>query len=296
MVQTIHNFRLLCPNALFYTCGQVCERCKRGRTIHAVRWRCFRDSYALSALYAFTIGMHRWAGTFAGINHFIAGSAFSAAKLIEGGVAPRERISVLGNFLPDPLPAAGSFRDRSPYVVFLGRLSPEKGVATLVEAAAQAPEVAVKILGDGPDAARCRGLAQSRRATNVDFLGSVTEDAKWDILRNAVAMVVPSVCYENLPFSLLEGMAAGTPIVASRLGSLATLVEEGKNGLLFSAGDSFDLADKLRRLWGDRAWALAMGQRARQFLESHWSASAHYAGLLKVYDLVRTSRGTRPNP
>ncbi|HYF66017.1 MAG TPA: glycosyltransferase, partial [Herpetosiphonaceae bacterium] len=110
IVQTIHNFRLLCPNALFFTRGAICERCKGGNMLHAVRLACYRDSRLLSALYATTIMAHRRAGTFAAIDRFIALTEFTAAKLVEGGIARPDRISVLGNFLAERCrrPATGA--------------------------------------------------------------------------------------------------------------------------------------------------------------------------------------------
>lgn len=286
VVQTVHNFRMLCPNGLFYTGGRVCELCKLGQTIHAIRLRCYRDSYPLSALYALAIGLHRQAGTFRRIDRFIALTDFSAAKLVEGGLTTQDRISVLGNFLPDPLPRVGSALDRSPYVIFVGRLSPEKGAATLVEAAAHVPDLGIKILGDGPESTRLHDLARARRATNVEFLGHIAGATKWELLRHALAVVVPSLCYETFSFALLEGMATATPVLASRLGGLENLVDDGERGLLFRAGDSLDLADKLRALQKNKAITLTMGQRARSFVESQYTEAVHHDRLMKIYELA----------
>lgn len=249
IVQTVHNFRFLCPNALFYTQGQICERCKYGDTLPAVRWQCYRQSYLLSALYALTIGLHRRWGTFDLIDCFVPVTEFVAQKLVEGQLTTWEKIVVLGNFLPDPLPAPGSFESREPYAVYLGRLSPEKGIEVLLDAIAGLPSIVLKIAGDGPllEALRTRARQQSLR---VEFLGYVSGEAKWDLLCNATASVVPSIWYEVFPFSALEAMAAGTPVVASNLGGLPHAVEDGKSGLLFRAGDSRDLLEKL-------AWLVA---------------------------------------
>ena len=291
-VQTIHNFRFLCPNGLFFTQGRACERCSHGFTLHAVPRRCYRDSYVLSALYATTIAFHRRVGTFGLIDHFIALSPFSAAKLVDNGLVSRDRISVVGNFLPDPLPAPGPAH-RPPRVLFLGRLSPEKGVATLIEAAAHLPELTVGVLGDGPDAASLAALARSQGLVNVEFLGKVTGEAKWAAMRQARAVVIPSVWYEHFPFVLLESMATGTPAIASRLGSLAELIEDGQTGMLFRAGDSEDLAKKLHLLLTDGQGATAMGEHARQALETHWCAKAHLAGLLRSYELAAATRAAK---
>jgi glycosyltransferase involved in cell wall biosynthesis len=276
IVQTIHNFRLLCPNGLFYTRGHICELCKHGNTTHAVRLRCYRNSYALSALYALSVGLHRALGTFARIERFVVLTRFAADKLVEGGVVEPERISVLGNFLPEPLPAPG--QTRKPWVVFIGRLSPEKGVETLIEAARWVPELQFKILGDGPD--RTRLERQAHGLANVEFVGHVGA-AKWDWLRQAVAVVVPSLCYEQFPYAVLEAMAAGTAVVASRQGGLCELVEEGVSGLLFEPGRSEDLADKLRSCLDARRGA-EFGRAGRLALERRWTASRHHDGLIEI--------------
>ncbi len=292
IVQTVHNFRLMCPNGLFYTRGAVCERCKDGNTVHAVRLRCFRDSYALSALYAVAIGMHRRLGTFDRIDRYVALSPFSAAKLRESGVAGSDDVSVLGNYLPDPLPAAGP-RRRLPYVAYVGRLSPEKGVDTLLEAVPRVPGLGVRVLGDGPEAANLRALARRHPESSVEFLGHVVGTAKWDTIRNALAVVVPSRWYEHFPFALLEAMAVGTPVVASRLGSLASLVTPGENGLLFRPGDSADLAETLRDLVASPVRADAMGERARRTVEDRYTAGRHYEALLEIYRLASVHRSRR---
>jgi len=208
VVQTVHNFRFLCPNALFYTHGQICERCKYGNTIHAVRWKCYRQSYILSGLYAFTTGLHRRAGTFNLIDRFIALTGFTAQKLVESRLTTQDKISVLGNFLPDPLPVPGSFETREPYVAYLGRLSPEKGVEILLKAATGLPDLKVKVAGDGPQNKALQIIARQRGLQQVEFLGHVAGEKKWELLRNATAVVVPSVWYETFSFVALESLAA----------------------------------------------------------------------------------------
>jgi glycosyltransferase involved in cell wall biosynthesis len=283
IVQTVHNFRFLCANSLFYTHDQICELCKSGNMIHAVRLRCYRDSYPLSSLYALSIGLHRRLGTFQLIDRFIALSAFSAQKLVEGEIAPHDKITVLGNFLPDPLPAPGSFEARESYVLYLGRLSREKGIATLIEAMAGVSELSLKILGDGPENESLRALARERDLSNVEFLGHVSGEQKWNLLRQALAVAMPSLWYEHFPFAVLEGMAVGTPVVASRLGSLRDLIEDGRSGLLFRHGNSEDLCVKLSELAEGPQDTLAMGRYARETVERRFTETIHYAGLMRIY-------------
>jgi glycosyltransferase involved in cell wall biosynthesis len=283
IVQTVHNFRFLCPNGLFFVHGALCERCKTGNTLPAIQRRCYRNSYPLSALYALIVRVHRQAGTLNRIDRFIALNPFVKAKLIEGGVATEDKLSVLGHFLPDPWPSLPSAADRRPYALFLGRLGEEKGAATLIEAARLVPELAVRIAGEGPAAEELRRLAHARQASNVEFLGDVKGTEKWDLLRHATALVVPSLCYETFSLAMLEGMASGCAIVASRLGSLAALIEDGKTGLLFAPGDSVDLAAKLRALINDKPNALALGHAARARVEGQATAAIHGQRLLEIY-------------
>jgi glycosyltransferase involved in cell wall biosynthesis len=241
----------------------------------------------LSSLYAFTIGLHRRAGTFNLIDRFIALTEFTAQKLVESRLTTQDKISVLGNFLPDPLPAPGSFDKREPYVVYLGRLSPEKGVEILLDAVTGLPDLRVKIAGDGPQTGVLQTIARQRGLQQVEFLGGVAGDEKWELLRHATAVVVPSVWYEAFPFVVLESLAAGTPVVASNLGSLPYVVEDGKSGLLFRAGDNQDLQEKLAWLVLHPVEALRMGYYGRQIMENKNSAESHYDTLMEIYAEVK---------
>jgi glycosyltransferase involved in cell wall biosynthesis len=287
IVQTIHNFRLLCPNGLFYTNGQVCERCKTGNTSHAVRYKCFRNSRVLSAIYALSIGLHRRWGTFGLIDHFIALTEFSAHKFVESGLTTADKITILGNFLPDPLPAPGSFEKREPYIAYLGRLSIEKGVYILLDAITGIPGLGLKIAGDGPQAETLQTKARQKDIGGIEFLGYVAGENKRDLLTHAMATIVPSVWYENFPVAVLESLAVGTPIVASNLGCLPFIVAEGKNGRLFRPGDIQDLHEKLTWLAEHPAELLRMGQCGRQTVETKYSAGVHYQALISIYKQLR---------
>ncbi len=284
IVQTVHNFRFLCPNSLFYTQGHLCERCKFGNTLHAVRYRCHRNSLLSSGLYALTIGLHRRQGTFGLIDRFLALSDFAADKLVESGLIPRHKISVVSNFIQEPLPPCGPFDAREPFLLFMGRLSAEKGVAVLLEAMAHLPGVELKLLGDGPERAALEARADELGlASRVSFLGHISGEAKWDFLRRASASVVPSVWYENFPFSVLESLSVGTPVIASRLGSLPHIVREGETGLLFEPGNPQDLAAQAKRFLAEPTQAARLRQSARAVVEQRWVGSAHYSDLMAIY-------------
>jgi glycosyltransferase involved in cell wall biosynthesis len=234
-----------------------------------------------------TVALHRKWNTFDLINRFIALTEFTAQKLLESGLTTRDKISILGNFLSNPLPMPGSFEKREPYVVYLGRLSPEKGITILLEAMAGLSDLKLKMMGDGPQAEALRATARGRGLHHVEFLGHTVGDEKWNLLRRAMAVILPSVCYENFPIVVLESLAVGTPVVASKLGSLPHVIEDGKSGLLFSPGDSQDLQQKLAWLGAHPQEALAMGRYGRQIVETEYNAETHYKRLMKIYDEVR---------
>lgn len=291
IVQTVYNFRLMCPNGLFYTHGQVCERCKHGNMLHAVRWRCYRNSYVLSGLYAASIGLHRRHGTFDLIDRYLAPTEFTARQLVEGGVTPEGRVDVVRYFVPDPLPELGPFEHREAHFVYLGRLSSEKGLWTLLAAIRHLPHVRLRMLGEGPLEGSIRAHLDDHHMSNVELMGFVDGQTKWDELRSATAVVVPSEWYENSPLSVIESLSVGTPVVASDIGSLPETVTDSETGLLFRLGDSQDLAAKLGWLAAHPKEAHAMGRRARQVAETLYSADRHYAQLLEVYRAAREATG-----
>jgi glycosyltransferase involved in cell wall biosynthesis len=286
IVQSVHNFRFMCPNGLFYTHERVCERCKYGHTRHAVRLKCYRSSLLLSVLYALTVGLHRRWGTFEKIDRFIALTPFSAQKLVEGGIASRYQVSVLSNSLPEPVPSPGSFAAREPYFCFTGRLSAEKGVHVALQAISLAPNLALKILGVGPETEYLKEMANECGLKNVEFMGYVTGEAKWRILRNAQALIMPSLWYEHCPMSIVESLAAGTPVIASDLGSLPHMVLDGRCGQLFPPGDAEGLAGKLVWMADHPERALQMGRAARQLFETRHRARVQYEELMRIYGEV----------
>lgn len=286
IVQTVHNYRLMCINGLFLKDGYICERCKSGKFFSGFRFKCYRDSYLLSGLYALTIGGHRRWGTFEKIDRFIAPTNFVAEKLAESGLVEASKISILGYFLPAPLPAYGAPDLQEPYIVYIGRLSQEKGIFTLLNVMRDMTSLRLKVMGTGPLLEDTKAYIQSHRLHNIEMLGFVDGEEKYRILRSALCCVVPSEWYEVLPFVVLESAAVGTPIVASRVGSLATLVSEGEKGLLFISGDSSDLREKLEFLVTRPDMAIQMGRRARLWMETAHTPEAHYNALSQIYQQV----------
>ena len=280
IIQTVHNFRFMCSNGLFFRDGHPCELCKTGRTWNAVRYRCYRDSVPLSALYASILALHRAIGTWRRIDRFIALNTFTAGKMVEGGITEPGRLRVLGNFSPNTIPPASSSQQHAPYVLYVGRLSDEKGVDVLIDAAAQVPELGVKIAGDGPQEGALR--ARAARLPNVEFLGRVEGERKFQLMREARAVAFPSVCYENFSLVLLEALSVGTPIIASRLGGLPTILNEGADSLFFAPGDANSLAERLRQALANPELMLQLGKRGLEVTLQEYTEARHYQRLTDI--------------
>ncbi|MFL5330789.1 MAG: glycosyltransferase [Gemmataceae bacterium] len=292
VVQTLHNFRLLCPNALFFRDGKVCEDCL-GRTVAwpSVVHACYRGSRSATAATATMLAAHSAMGTWrSSVDTYIALTQFSRSKLVQGGL-PADKIVVKPNFVSsDPGPGTGAGN----YGIYVGRLSPEKGLPTLLKAWETLGTAPLKIVGDGPLAPIVKEA--TARLSNVEWLGSQPSEKVYSLIGDAAFVVLPSECYENFPKVAVEAMAKGTPVIASRLGAMAEVVDHGRTGLHFTPGDRADLATQVRRLANATPLRDEMRQAAREEFESKYTAAANYRQLLDIYDRVMATPSTRTNP
>lgn len=274
VVQTLHNFRLMCLNALFLREGRVCEDCMGRAPWRGVARACYRDSRAPSAVLAGMLALHRGLGTYRRkVARYIALNEFCRSKFTEAGL-PAERIVVKPNFVDFPLPLDGP-RDG---LLFVGRLSTEKGIATLAAAKALLPEAQLHVVGDGPEARVLENVA------GVSRLGAMSREAVTGEMARALALVVPSIWYETFGLVVVEAFASATPVIASRIGALAELVRDGETGMLFEPGNSRDLADKMAWALAHPAQMAAMGRKARAQYEVEFSAEVNYRRLIQIYD------------
>ena len=285
VVQTLHNFRLLCPQAMFLRNGRVCEDC-----LGRVPWRgavraCYRGSHAQSTALAGMLALHRAIGTWQRkVTRYIALNEFCRGKFIAGGL-PAERIVVKPNFVdcapPPACPRQG--------FLFVGRLSPEKGTAVLAQAAA-ASGVQLSVAGTGPEAERLAGVP------GLHSMGALAQEAIYAEMARALALVLPSIWYENFPRTLVEAYANGLPVIASRLGALPELVEDGVTGLLFEPGNAQDLALKMQWAHAHPLEMATMGHNARARYEAEYTADRNYQQLMAIYrgaiEEVASSRRT----
>lgn len=281
VVQTLHNYRLLCPAANFFRDGRVCEECQEHSLWRGVQHGCYRGSRVATATVALMLTVHRQRHTWAdGVDRFIALSEFARNKFIAGGLS-RSKIEVKPNFVePDP----GERTSDGGYAAFAGRLSEEKGLDTLIAAWARlGNRIPLVVVGDGPMAPKIRQQARDRGITSIEFRGRLPRTEAQTVVKEASFLVLPSECYENFPMGMVESFACGVPVICSRLGALQELVDDGRTGLHFTPGSPEDLAEKV-------AWARShpermteMGKEARREFEKRYTAQKNYAMLMDIY-------------
>jgi glycosyltransferase involved in cell wall biosynthesis len=281
VVQTLHNFRLICVQAMLLRGGRVCEDCVGKAPWRGVLHRCYRGSTRQSAVLGSMLSVHRALGTFRDhVARYIALTEFSRRKFVEGGLPP-DRISVKPNFV-DISRQPHSARTGA---LFVGRLSEEKGISVLLKALELCPGFTCCIVGDGPEAHRLQPHLGA-----IAF-GWKSREGVLNEMHRARYLVVPSICSENFPLVIVEGFACGLPVIASRRGAMAELIEEGRTGLLFNPGSAEDLATKLRWAEANPERIQQMGRNARSVYEAKYTPSENYVQLRAVYAAAIASLG-----
>jgi glycosyltransferase involved in cell wall biosynthesis len=295
VVQTLHNFRLLCPGGLFLRDGAPCEKC----LTQPVPWpalahRCYRGSAAATGVLSGMLMVHRALRTWqTQVDAFIVLSRFAQERFLTGGI-PGDRMFVSGGALDGvhAIPAADA-REAGTHFLYVGRLAPEKGIDVLLAAWARAgTDAELHIIGDGP--LRDAVVDAARANPRVRWLGARSREDVMDAMRAAYALVFPSLCYENFPGVLAEAQAAGLPVIASRMGSGAEIVADGGFGLLFDTGDAASLTDAVAALQQDPAQRAELSRRARARYEEMLTPAQCYARLLGIYERALEHRHGGP--
>ncbi|RMH48625.1 MAG: glycosyltransferase [Gammaproteobacteria bacterium] len=280
VVQTINNYRILCPKAQFFRKGRVCEACidKRFKW-PGIQYACYRDDRLASVVVTGMLAMHWYKGTWTeAVDAYVLGlTEFARQKFIEAGL-PSEKLFLKPNFVhPEPVPGKGKGR----YALFIGRLSEEKGIHTLLEAW-QRLSIPLKIAGDGPLRELVSEVAVQHKF--IEYLGRVSGDEVLNLMGDATFLVFPSVWYEGLPRTIVESFARGTPIIASNLGAMSSLITHAQNGLLFTPGKAQELAQQVQMLWDAPDQQIALRRGARAEYEAKYTAERNYEMLMAIYE------------
>ncbi len=279
VVQTLHNYRLVCPQALLLRNGKPCEKCVSGSLYHAVLYGCYRGSRLASLVPARMVSINRRRGTWRGkVTRFIALTNFAKEKFVQGGL-PADKIAVKPNFVADPAAKRETGAVRREGALFVGRLNAEKGIATLLRAWRDLA-IPLRIIGDGP-------LADTIRHCDDQAVKGLGQKARPEVIkemRRAAFLIMPSECYESFPLVIAEAFATALPVITSRLGSMGEIIDDGVTGLHFQPGDPADLAAKVR-------WAVEhpldmrrMGENARRIYEDRYTPEVNYRQLMAIYD------------
>jgi glycosyltransferase involved in cell wall biosynthesis len=281
VVQTLHNYRLLCPGATLHRNNAYCDRCLEGSLLNSVIHGCYRGSHAATAVTAAMLGIHRFRNTWSErVDQYIALTEYGRRMFIRGGL-PAERITVKPNFLAnDP----GPRESRGNYAVFVGRLSPDKGLRTLLKAWKQLPEIPLMIAGDGPLREQLEEEAGRASLTHVVFKGYLSKADTIETIRGARFLVFPSEWPEGFPMTIAESFACGIPVLSSDIGGLPEIVIPNRTGFLFRTGDADHLAQSAARVWNDVEATAAVGRTARAEYLARYTSGRNYRQLMDIYE------------
>lgn len=279
VVQTLHNYRLICPSAMFMKENEVCERCLTGSILNSVKYKCYRNSKLQTASIATMITFNHMIGTWNNkINRYIALTNFAKNKFVEGGI-PSNKIIVKPNFLEskDIQPISGE-----KYFLFVGRVSKEKGVHNLLDAWMQLSnkyDTKLIIIGDGPER---EGLERTYKAKDVKFLGNQDTKKVLAYMKGAQYLVVPSIWYEGFPMTIVEAFSVGTPVICSNIGSLQEVVEDEITGFHFDYKNVEHLMSILSKALNHNSYEL-MRKNVFSKFEGNYTSEVNYKQLINIY-------------
>lgn len=287
VVMTLHDYKLICPNYSLFAGEAFCYRCRGRRFYHAALTRCRDRSFTRSLLLSAEAYWQKWTRVYDYVRFFLAPSRYVRDAFVAEGFSS-ERVAYLPPFVtpPDEPGRSGPEPEVSnalpeKYVLYFGRLSPEKGLPTLLEAVRRLARVPLVVCGDGPLRKELEETAERSRAV-VRFTGHLQKAALDAVIRKAAAVVLPSVSPENAPYTVLEAMILGVPFIVSNMGGLPELGATG-GGTIFAAHDAAGLAEKIHDLWNNPGLAEEMGRRGKRAAEEQFNEKRHVDGLEAVY-------------
>ena len=275
-VMTAHDLKIACPAYKMLNSKGICEKCKNGNILHLVKNRCIHNSLSISSLIAVESAFHKISGLYSNnLDKIVTPSHFFKEKLMEWGW-PEEQLAYIPNFIDSekitPKYNAGS------YFLYFGRLAPEKGADTLIQAAIDS-NVTLKIAGTGPYKDHLKPLAAGH--DKIEFVGFTSGDALWTLIQNARAIILPSEWYENAPISILEAYAAGKPVIGANIGGIPEMVLEGETGFLFKSGEMMELCDKLVHVQNLKDSTISeMGYSSREYVSTTYTSEYYLESML----------------
>ena len=295
IVVRLSDYAMVCPQAHCLRDAQPCELCIQGNLLPSIRYQCIQDSLPASALNAVSTWYHRYQRYFDLIDMFVTTNQFMTQMLLKAGISS-SRISTIPTFVDHNsfFPAEGK-TVKPPYVIYIGRLEEVKGLDVLINAwgdyRAKNPDssLQLKIVGTGNEtySNQLKKICSNLNLDQIEFLGSLDRDVIAIMLRNAFMSIIPSLWYENLPNSLLESFASGTPVLASNIGSLRESIEEGETGYFFEPGDSAHLAERIDYCYNNSSIVSFMSEKVRHVAKIKYSTENHMSDLLELFSSLK---------
>lgn len=285
IVFTAHDLQAICPSIVMLDNNKdICEKCIRGKYSNCMKNNCIKGSKLKSVLGAIEGKYYRKNKIYIDkINKIITPSDFYKLKLIEDGI-PKENIESIHNFIN--LENYNVKVEDEGYALYFGRLIKEKGIFTLLNAFEKIKDKKLFIAGDGPDLEKIKEYINENSMNNIELLGFLNAEQVKEHVRKSKFVVVPSVWYENCPYSILETLAMGKPIIGSNLGGIPELVKNNKNGLIYKYNNVDELTEKMNKLFEDKNLADELGKEAKKIAEEEFSKERYYTEIMNIYEGV----------
>ncbi len=282
IVWTLHDYQLICPNISFLCHGKVCERCRKRKYFWPPIVRCKKNSCLASTMAAIEHSVQMISGVYDLVDAFICPSMFLRDKFIEYGFN-ENKLYYLKHFIDELCPNGSAAGDE--YYLYIGRISEEKGVKTLIDAASGIKSHKLKIVGVGPLKEELMSYVESTINANdtIEFLGYRKRPEVMELLKKCKFVVLPSEWYENFPYAVLEAFACGKPVIGSRIGGIPELVIDKKTGLTFEPGNADDLISKIEYLITHPDEIIKMGENGRSLTKKELNSDKHYEKLMGIY-------------
>lgn len=290
VLQTVHQYKLVCPNYRLYNewKGIICEKCIKGGYYHAVLERCHKHSYPASLLVCLERYFHKILKIYENnINLFHVPSKFIGSKLVEAGINEQKIEHLFLTIKMDDFPFSPNFDN---YFVSYGRLSKEKGFPVLLAAMKKIRNSQLILIGDGPQRAELEKLKEENNLTNVKFVGSKDRNELKSIVAKSQFVVLPSQWYENSPLVIYESFALGKPVIGANIGGIPEFINSGENGFLFEVGNVDEIVNKINILLNDHSKIKEFGARAREKAEKQFAPEQHYQKIIKIYHKLIDSK------
>ena len=284
IVQTLHNFRMLCPAGSFFRDNVICEECVQGGLKCAVKHKCYRNSKLQSFVSAAVLKVHRVLGTYRKVN-FICLTEFNRNKLLAlGDIVDAKKIFIKPNFTFAEGIEPSNVPEQEEYYLFAGRVEALKGVDIAIKAFEQIPDRKLYIAGTGPMMDEMQAYVNEHNIQNVKFLGYLQKEDMTEKFYHAKAVIMTSQCYEAFAMTIAEAYSYGVPVIAGRVGNMEGMVQEGVTGVKFTYNSSSDLAEKVKEF--EKLDRVTLKENAREFYQERLRPEDNYQKLMEIYESI----------